>query len=405
MQPAYWFNASGRSLQVRCDDPKHDCSCAVAYTVNPTCNEKPYINFCPKFFRQPSLDQAVNNYKTDTNLEVKWNVDSYFNRGLVFLHELFHLDLAADSVNNKPNPKIYDIKIVYENDRGMITSPEKAYEARLAKLLARFLPNDKSNTTTGYWVQRNVDNFSRYALAMYLQGKLGGYTFMPLIFNRLKYPLTPDPRAAGKMISFLAGNCSSSNAIVTMIDPAGSGEADLHEPDNVDPTHTTELSFEVGKPIGDDEYPNSYRRSYAGWVETLLQGGGVELAPCKVDVEEIWTCGENTSNLYASVQVTDGSGENLYTTPGSTHSPGQPIDADVPLHIKVSGMDDTLTITGDHTKDYIQFSYGSTQWKSSDTQGAASCTLLDQWNKDGPRGCPNAEAVTRKFNCQYPCAG
>ena len=70
------------TLQVRCDDPKNNCRRGVtAYTVNPTGNEKPYVNFCSGFFRQYTLDKAVNAFKDEKNPEIKWNVDNYMNRG------------------------------------------------------------------------------------------------------------------------------------------------------------------------------------------------------------------------------------------------------------------------------------------------------------------------------------
>ncbi|KAK8069450.1 hypothetical protein PG994_006066 [Apiospora phragmitis] len=85
---------------------------------------------------------------------------------------------------------------------------------------------------------------------------------------------------------------------------------------------------------------------------------------------------------------------NLYKTLGSAHSPGQPIDDGYSLELK-SGMDSTLTTVGEHTNDYIQFHYGSTSWTSFDTKGDASCKLVgDNWDKNGPKGCPNAMAVS-----------
>ena len=103
VQPGYWFNPFGHSLQVRppltkytlfqgpllilqvrCDDPVSNCRGGVtAYTVNPKANEKPYVNFCPGFFRQYTLDYAVKNYKDHKNAEIKWNVDNYQNRGIL----------------------------------------------------------------------------------------------------------------------------------------------------------------------------------------------------------------------------------------------------------------------------------------------------------------------------------
>ncbi|PWI64133.1 hypothetical protein PCL_12117 [Purpureocillium lilacinum] len=422
VQPGYWWNPFGHSLQVRCDDPKANCRRGVtAYTLNPRDNEKPYVNFCPGFFNQYALDKAVNNYKDDdNNPEIKWNVDNYMNRGLIFLHELFHVDLAANSEKGEPNPKIFDISIRYNDTEGNIQGPRRAYYARFSKLLARFLPSSRAKNpkSTGYWVQRNVDNFSRYAMAKYLEGKLGGYPFLPLIYDKLLYPLDPGSRPGkSSLVAFHADKSSDAKITVDTSDI----DDDLEEQGSIDSTHTTDDVFEIGEPIGADEYPESYREAYARWLDILR---GKNKGICKVEVKEIWTCEDFASNLYASIKITDASGKTVYTTPGSTHSPGQPINDGHPLKLKKSGMDSTLTMVGQHTNDYIQFSYGSTSWTSTDTDGDASCKLVgNNWDKDGPKGCPNAMAVvsfllhahqnvlltiperqTRTFECQYPCS-
>jgi hypothetical protein len=57
-----------------------------------------------------------------------------------------HLDLAADSVNESPNPHIRDLKIKYtyyddDDDKEEKSSGwTKAYGPELAKILARFQP-------------------------------------------------------------------------------------------------------------------------------------------------------------------------------------------------------------------------------------------------------------------------
>ncbi|KAK2606049.1 hypothetical protein QQS21_003567 [Conoideocrella luteorostrata] len=408
MQPGWFFNPFGHSLQVRCDDPKKNCGSGVtAYTVNPSGNEKPYITFCPSFFRKMSLDDAVKSYKDSDNPEIKWNVDGYMNRGLIFLHELFHLDLAADSEKGEPNPKIYDIYITYYDSRrnGEISRPTKAYEARLSKLLARFLPKEPTKKkpnpkSTGWWVQRNVDNFSRYAMAHYLQDKIGGYPFMPFIYDELRDPLTPDPRP-GKtsLIGFQADNGTA--AVKLTMDKSDASDQNEDGDVNVDSTHTTDEVFEVGKPIPLDAYSDAYRKAYGEWVDALK---GKSDGKCKLEVEEIWTCEDVASNLYASVKITDNGGKVVYTTPGSAHSPGQPINDGHALQINEKGMAKTLTLVGEHTNDYIQFSYGDKSWTSNDDKGDATCKLVgDNWDKDGPKGCPNAKAVVRNFGCQYPC--
>lgn len=297
--------------------------------------------------------------------------------------------MAADSEKGTPNPKIFDIQIRYKDTNGETKGPLRAYTARYSKLLARFLPSNKGKNpkSTGYWVQRNVDNFSRYAMAKYLEGKIGGYPFLPLIYDKLLHPLDPGSRPGkSSLVAFQADKDSEAKVDLDTSDiDALDGEVD------VDSTHTTDEIFEIGQSIGVDEYPESYKKAYAGWLDILK---GKSDGTCKVLVREIWTCEDVASNLYASVEITDASGKTVYTTPGSAHSPGQPINDDRPLKLMKSGMDKTLTIVGEHTNDYIQFSYGSTSWTSSDTEGDASCKLVgDDWDKNGPKGCPDARAV------------
>lgn len=300
---------------------------------------------------------------------------------MIFLHELFHLDLAADSEGGKPNPKIYDIVIRYNDPEGNIQGPEKAYTARLSKLLARFLPSGrgKDPKSTGYWVQRNVDNFSRYAMAKYLEGKIGGYPFLPLIYDKLLYPEQPKPRQGKSMIGFEGDESSQAKLDVDTSDMDGELLAQAEE---IDPTREPHEEFEVGQPIGLDEYPESYKTAYAKWME-MLQGSND--GTCKARVEEIRTCEDEASNLYARVQITNADGETIYTTPGSAHTPGKPIGVDGPLEFSEEGMDSTFTVERGDSYDYLQFSYGSTSWKSSDTSGEASCELDgDDWDGEGP---------------------
>lgn len=408
-------------------------------------DEKPYIAFCPRFFNYWSLQKAVDHYKDSDKPDIKWNVDNYQNRGrsrlcscyrdwelsvcqligLIFLHELFHLDLAANSEKNTPNPKIFDIKVSYESETGVIGLPKKAYGARLSKLLARFQPKDPKEgkpppRQTGYWVQRNVDNFSRFAMAKYLEakGQLGAYPYFPFVYDKLQYPLEPGDRQGKTLIGFEAAD--GSDAILDL--DTSDMEEDLVGEASFDETHTTDEVFEVGEPYSLDDYPESYREAYAGWLKELE---GNTDGICKLEVHQIWTCEDVASNLYAELKITDPSGNTLYQTGKSAHTPGVPINDAFPLKLKEDGMDETLTVVGEHTDDYIQFYYGSTAWRSTDTEGDASCKLVgDNWAVSGPGGdCPNAMAVvscflldvhdrnllttpeqqSRNFECQYPC--
>lgn len=308
---------------------------------------------------------------------------------MIFLHELFHIDLAADSVNGQPNPKIYDIVIRWKDPEGNTRGPNRAYTARFSKLLARFLPSNKAKDpkSTGYWVQRNVDNFSRYAMAKYLEGKIGGYPFLPIIYDKLLYPMDP-PTRPGKssFIAFEAGDEAKVDVDTSDLEALDGGAS-------IDAAHTTEDVFELGQPIDADQYPESYKQAYAGWLD-LLNGNSDGI--CKVEVRQIWTCEDPASNLYAELKITDANGNVLYTTPDSVHSPGLPINDANPLELHEPGMDESLFVTGEHTGDYIQFSYGSTSWRSTDNKGDASCQLVgDNWDTNGPQGCPTMALVSQ----------
>jgi hypothetical protein len=94
------------------------------------------------------------------------------------LHEMLHLDLVANSIKNNPNPQIRDLKMKYKvlvgSDRGQ-TKIEKAYGADLAKIMARYLPFRNDHKSTGYFTQRNDDNYVFFALAKYVQDKINSY--------------------------------------------------------------------------------------------------------------------------------------------------------------------------------------------------------------------------------------
>lgn len=126
---------------------------------------------------------------------------------------------------------------------------------------------------------------------------------------------------------------------------------------------------------------------------------------CKLAIREIWTCENVGSNLYAEVKITDADGKEIYTTPQSTHGPGQPINNAHPLSLQENGMKHALVITGEHTNDYIQFSYGLTSWTSGTTDGDAQCTLKgEDWSENGPPGCPAAPAIVDVSSFfQTPC--
>lgn len=271
-----------------------------------------------------------------------------------------------------------------------------AYGPKHAKILARFLPISPSSKQTGYFVQRNDDNFVYFALANYIMSKTKWYPFLPVVAEHsVQIPIVPRPRSADPFVIYQ----DNGDKPATLIDfspetvgntsqISGSGDCPTANVQANDPN-----SFQMGKAIPSDSYPEAYWKEREGWIKSL--GDGDNASKCKMTIKEIWTCENPDSNLYASMSISNPNGVNLYTTPGSAHSPGQPINDKAPLKITVPGMQETLTIVGEHTNDYIQFYYGSKAWRSGDTTGDAKCNLKgDDWGK-GPTGCPNAMAAVR----------
>ncbi|KAJ2984320.1 hypothetical protein NUW58_g6102 [Xylaria curta] len=166
-------------FNVRCDDPAHACSerCpatqedesegqVIAYARNPNTSADrkwPDIRFCPILNRMRILDNAIAYGSGRHNHKDSQDIANYFFPASAFLYELFYLDLAADSVNESPNPQV------------------TAYGPKHAKILARFLPRSPVLKQTGYFVQRNDDNFVYFALAKYIQSKTGLYPFLPVV--------------------------------------------------------------------------------------------------------------------------------------------------------------------------------------------------------------------------------
>ncbi|KPM41745.1 hypothetical protein AK830_g4814 [Neonectria ditissima] len=129
-------------------------------------------------------------------------------------------------------------------------------------------------------------------------------------------------------------------------------------------------------------------------IESINSVQTAEAGTCKLQIKEIWTCEDLYNNLYAELTVESPSGDVLYQTPGSTSSPGVPINDPEGLHLKEDGMSEELVVIGEHTNDYIQFYYGDTAWRSTDTEGAAACTMVgDDWPQEGPGDCPASAVV------------
>ena len=303
------------------------------------------------------------------------------------LHELLHLDLAANSKNNNPNPQIRDLKIKYSehksDQKDIKHSWTKVYGPRLAKILARFQPI-RTDQSLGYWIQRSDDSYTMFALASYVQQKFGYYPYIPLVYDQITdMPMLPLPRdgtGAGSLTNydFVGYNASSAGDVVFVnITQGDKGECPtVYE-------NGSDEDVEIGAAIPDSLYPSAYWDQYNKWIEEIKDLAGEPTSgTCKFNIEEIWTSEPADSNLYANIDLYDFSGTLIYSTPQSTSSPGVPIDDANPYHLMEEGMKEALIIVGEHANDYIQFTYGDQFWQSSDTEGTPSCTLIgNNWEQ------------------------
>ncbi|KAF2176475.1 hypothetical protein K469DRAFT_742919 [Zopfia rhizophila CBS 207.26] len=107
-----------------------------------------------------------------------------------------HLDLAADSKKDNPNPRIRDLPIKFTigncRKKGKATKWTKVYGPRLAKVLARFQPF-RRDQPLGSFVQRSDNNYVMFAQAKYVQKQYGFYSYIPIMWDQINdMPLVPE---------------------------------------------------------------------------------------------------------------------------------------------------------------------------------------------------------------------
>jgi hypothetical protein len=83
-------------------------------------------------------------------------------------------------------------------------------------------------------------------------------------------------------------------------------------------------------------------------------------------------------NLYGDISVFDAAG----TWVGGTNGDKVSINAGNLLFLS-SKLTDQLVVTGEHTQDYVQFTYGSSSWTSMDTDQTVKTgwCVNGGWNK------------------------
>jgi hypothetical protein len=107
----------------------------------------------------------------------KNNLKNWNNKARCFFREITHLDYfmnAGDDAKAKC-PYVSDLEIEYTS-RGQ-TDWYDVYGVYNAKVLRNWV--DPDPTYSGYFTQRNADNYAYFALAKYVQGQIGQYPSSP----------------------------------------------------------------------------------------------------------------------------------------------------------------------------------------------------------------------------------
>ncbi len=166
--------------------------------------------------------------------------------------------------------------------------------------------------------------------------------------------------------------------------------ADEHYPDDSDPLGDDGSTMTVnGGAILDDQdfYAGSECTPDGGFQPAGLTGAAdyTETIPmptpayapgtCSFHLTEMQTCTSDDKNLFAIIKLVDDNNKADigHKTVSDTFPVGESIIVSNPYQFP-SKLPNTLTITGEHQKDYVQFAYGRLQWTSRDTKGPATCS-------------------------------
>lgn len=126
---------------------------------------------------------------------------------------------------------------------------------------------------------------------------------------------------------------------------------------------------------------------------------------CAFHLTETQDCDTNQdANLYGDVTMVDNNKATIGQTVIDTTNPiGMPMDVGNSYSF-LSKLPNPLIITGEHDKDYVQFTLGALSWQSKTPNGGGYCNF-GEWNpKDGPvcgLRTGDENAVCRVFDLCY----
>ena len=181
-----------------------------------------------------------------------------------------------------PNLHIADYTIYYRALNSEIRFDTKAYGPLWTKVLARWY---QAGIDTGEFVQRNADNFAIFALAKYVQNRLGIYPHLPLVsYEPLK---APDFESSPYIAPFVVGDddfyLNDTGLNQTIMDNWGliattPGCADTTgNANDTNSDYYPPLSINAFSPTS--AYPDDYNSQISSWISDLTTVSSTALPP------------------------------------------------------------------------------------------------------------------------------
>ena len=350
------------------------------------------ITFCTGFFNLQAFGDAINAGKKLVGKQ-KTDLSKWDNRARCFLHEVTHLDYFMNTGpgDQGQGPYVWDLELEYGNDW------HECYGPYYSKMLRNFVDADPQYS--GYFTQRNADNYAWFALALYVQGQIN------------QYPGTPSP---GRRKPVSEPRNSATHLAPEGL-PSDSQDVDQIPEDGDEPPSTTYPGCPdtYGSDVAAAAVSSSIVAAHASQTAappppppppptTSQKPTGT----CCFHLDEWQDCNDDSKNLYANITLYDNTKKVIYQTPENYFAKGglgEPINVGNKATFQ-GPLSQPVQVTGEHEKDYIQFTYGSLSWTSRTTSGPANCHN-GGWNPcDGPF-CVLGENLPaeNQVDCCFPC--
>lgn len=136
------------------------------------------ITFCDDFFKLQTLSVQTENMRSRP-ASVRDNMANWDNQARVFLHEMTHLEYFINAP--RISPLVHDLEIEY-TDRGQ-RQWFTAYGPANAKILRNWVDPDPQYS--GYFTQRNADNYAWYAMGRWILQQTNEYPSRPRLSRRV----------------------------------------------------------------------------------------------------------------------------------------------------------------------------------------------------------------------------